>query len=337
MAKAKEEKKEKSLLEIKLLEIEKAFGKGTIRELGKTPIEPIEVISTGSLLLDHASGIGGLPKGRIVEVYSSQESSGKSTLALSAIRECQQIGGKAAIIDSEHASDLSYAKKIGVDVNKLLFSQPDTAEQAITILEKLIESESVDLIVIDSVAALTPKATLEGEVGASHMAQLARLMSQELNRLKGKISKSNCCVIFINQMRQTINTSPMGAKWVTCGGQALKFYSSIRIQLIRTKKLMDSNKVPYGIVVKAKFVKNKLADPYKEVDFAIYFTDGLSKYSDVFNAAITYGVLDKKGTWISYNKQNIAQGEFKALEYLKANNDVYKKIKQEVLEIMGEA
>lgn len=335
MAKEKEEKK-LSLLDTKLKEIEKEYGKGTIRQLGKTPIEPIKVISTGSILIDQASGIGGLPRGRIVEVFSSQESSGKTTFALSVARECQQAGGRAAIIDSEHASDLNYAKKIGVDINKLLFSQPDTAEQALGILEKLVESESVDLIIVDSVAALTPKAVLEGEVGASHMAMLARLMSQELNRVKGKVNKSNCCVIFVNQMRQTINTSPMGAKWITCGGQALKFYSSVRIQLIRTKKLQDSDKVPYGIVVKAKFVKNKLADPYKEVDFAIYFTDGLSRYSDVFNAGITYGVIDKSGSWFSYSGDKIGQGERKALEYLKANDNVYQKIKSEVMQIMGE-
>ena len=332
----KKEKKELSLLDVKLLEIEKAYGKGMIRELGKTPIEPVEIISTGSILVDKGSGIGGLPKGRITEIFSSQESSGKTTFALSVARECQLVGGKAAIIDTEHASDMGYAKKIGVNVNELLFSQPDTAEQALTILEKLVESESVDLIIVDSVAALVPEATLKGEVGDAHMAQLARLMSQELNRIKGKIRKSKCCVIFINQMRQTINPMSM-QKWITCGGQALKFYSSIRLQLVRIKKLMGSDKIPYGIVVTCKFVKNKCADPYKEVNFAIYFTDGLSKYSDIYNAAITYGVLDKKGAWISYNDKNIAQGEFKALQYLKDNDEEYKKIKSEVLQIMGDA
>jgi len=332
---AKEEKK-LSPLEIKLKEIEKLYGKGAIRELGKTPIEPVEVISTGSILVDKALGIGGLPKGRIVEVFSSQESSGKTTFALSAIRECQLSGGKCAIIDTEHACDLTYAKKIGVNVNKLLFSQPDTAEQGLTILEKLIESEAVDLIVIDSVAALTPKAVLEGDVGDSHMAQLARLMSQELNRLKGKISKSKCCVVFINQMRANIQKFGFGEKYVTSGGNALKFYSSIRIRLTRIKKLEDSQKNKYGIIVKADILKNKLADPYKITEFTIFFTDGLSKYSDILNAGLKYNIIEKSGAWISYNNQKIGQGEFKTIQFLKDNNDVYNKIKEEILQIIEE-
>lgn len=336
MPKEKKEEKKLSLLDTKLKEIEKLYGKGTIRELGKTPIEPIEVISTGSIMVDNALGIGGLPKGRIVEIFSSQESSGKTTFALSAIRECQSAGGKCAIIDSEHASDLTYAKKIGVNVNKLLLSQPDTAEEGLTILQKLVESNSVDLIVVDSVAALTPKAVLEGEVGDSHMAQLARLMSQELNRLKAKIHKSNCCVIFINQMRANIQKFGFAPKWIPSGGNALKFYASIRIQLTRIKKLEDSLKNKYGIVVKVDIIKNKLADPYKVTEFAILFMDGLSKYSDVYNAGLKYGVIEKAGAWLSYNDEKIGQGELKTLTYLKDHDDVYKKIKSEVMQIMGE-
>lgn len=329
-------KKELSNLDLKIAEISKMWGEGSIMQLGNTEPEKIDVIPTGSIMLDNALGIGGLPRGRIVEVFSSQESSAKTTLALSAIRECQAMGLKAAIIDTEHAMDLIYAKKVGVNVKNLLFSQPDTAEQALSTVEKLVESEEVALIIVDSVAALTPKTVLEGEVGSAHMADLARLMSQELNRLKAKVNKSNCCVLFINQMRQTINSFGFGEKWITCGGQALKFYSSVRIKLTRTKKLEDSQKNKYAIVVQAEIIKNKLADPYKKTEFAVYFCEGLSRYSDVFNAAITYNVLEKKGAWLCYNNENIANGEKQCLEYLKTNEEVYNKIKQEVLQIMDE-
>lgn len=337
MAKEKPNKKELSLLETKLLEIEKSYGKNTVTQLGNQNIEPYDIVSTGSLLLDKGTGIKGLPRGRIVEIFSSQESSGKTTVAWSAVREAQQSGEICAFIDTEQAADLLYAKKIGVDTKNLYFSQPDTAEQALDIVTKLVESNSFALIVIDSVAGLVPRAQAEGEVGDAHMALLARLMSQELNKLKFKIKSSNTCVLFTNQMRTNIKTMPgFGEKYLTCGGVALKFYASIRMRLSRIKKLKDASGSIYAVIVKAVFVKNKCAAPYSEVEFAIYFTEGLSRYSDIFNAAINYGVLDKCGAWISYNKKNIANGERKCLELFKNDNELYEKVKDEIIQIMDE-
>lgn len=314
-------------LETLFQSVEKQFGKGTIMRLSDESkiAQEMQVISTGALSLDVALGVGGLPKGRIIEIYGT-ESSGKTTLTLHAIAECQKKGGIAAFIDAEHALDVSYARKIGVNTLDLLVSQPDNGEQALEIADMLVRSGAVDLIVVDSVAALTPKAEIEGEMGDSHMGLQARLMSQALRKLTGSISKTNCCVIFINQVRMKIGVV-FGNPETTTGGQALKFYSSIRLEVRRAAAIKNGNDVT-GHRTKIKVVKNKVAAPFKEVEFDIMFGQGISKEGDVLDLASApeAEIIQKSGTWFTYNGERLGQGRENAKEYLREHPETLAKI-----------
>jgi recombination protein RecA len=285
--------------------IEKQFGKGTITKLNSKDKVEIEVISTGSMALNNAIGVGGIPQGRIIEIFG-QETTGKSTLCLSIISEFQKTKGIAAFIDAEQVFDVNYAKKLKVNVDDLLFCQPDCGEQGLTVAETLVESGEVGLIVIDSVAALTPRAEIEGDIGDSHMGLQARLMSQAMRKLAATIRKTNTTIIFTNQLRSKIGVM-FGSPWVTCGGNALKYYSSLRIELSRVGTVnMGEEKVASEI--KAKIVKNKVAAPYKEAKFEIYFDEGLSRLSDIIMLSLDYKILTKSGSWISYDNNNLCQG-----------------------------
>ncbi len=314
-------------LETLFQSVEKQFGKGTIMRLSDESkiAQEIQVISTGSLSLDVALGVGGIPKGRIVEVYGT-ESSGKTTLTLHAIAECQKKGGIAAFIDAEHALDVSYARKIGVNTSDLLVSQPDNGEQALEIVDMLVRSGAVDLIVIDSVAALTPRAEIEGEMGDSHMGLQARLMSQALRKLTGSISKTNCCVVFINQVRMKIGIV-FGNPETTTGGQALKFYSSIRLEVRRAAAIKNGNDTT-GHRTKVKVVKNKVAAPFKEVEFDIMFGQGISREGDVLDLASSPDaeIIQKSGTWFTYNGERLGQGRENAKEYLREHPETLAKV-----------
>jgi recombination protein RecA len=319
-------------LDLAIGAIEKQFGKGAIMRLGGAEAEKVEVISTGSLSLDIALGTGGLPRGRVVEIYGP-ESSGKTTMTLHAIANVQREGGICAFIDAEHALDTSYARKIGVNIDELLVSQPDTGEQALEIVETLVKSGAVDLIVVDSVAALTPKAELEGDMGASHMGLQARLMSQALRKLTAGISRTNCTVIFINQLRMKIGVM-FGNPETTTGGNALKFYCSVRLDIRRIASIKQGEDV-VGNRVKVKVVKNKLAAPFKEAEFDIMFSEGVSKIGDLIDLAVTAEVVKKSGSWFSYGEERLGQGREGAKEFLKANPKISHKIEVETLKHFG--
>ena len=319
-------------LDAALSQIEKQYGKGSVMKLGDNTSVNVEAIPTGSVSLDLALGIGGIPKGRIIEVYGP-ESSGKTTLALHMIAEVQKQGGIAGFIDAEHAMDPVYAKNIGVDIDNLYISQPDNGEQAMEITETMVRSGAIDIVVVDSVAALVPKAEIEGDMGDSHMGLQARLMSQALRKLTGVISKSNCTVVFINQLREKIGVM-FGNPETTTGGRALKFYASVRMDIRRTESLKANGEV-VGNHVRVKIVKNKVAPPFKEAEFDIMFGEGISKEGDLIDLAVTDGVLEKSGAWYAYLGEKIGQGRENAKAYLKANPDVCNEIEEKIREIHG--
>jgi recombination protein RecA len=306
-------------LEAALAQIDRAFGKGSAMKLGSREAVEIETISTGSLGLDIALGIGGLPRGRVVEVYGP-ESSGKTTLALHVIAEAQKNGGTAAFVDAEHALDPIYARKLGVDVDELIVSQPDTGEQALEIVDTLVRSNAVDVLVVDSVAALVPRAEIEGEMGDSHVGLQARLMSQSLRKLTGSISKSKCLVIFINQLRMKIGVM-YGNPETTTGGNALKFYASVRLDIRRTGQIKDREDI-VGNTTRVKVVKNKVAPPFKQVEFDIMYGEGISKVGEILDLGVKAGIVEKSGAWFSYDSIRIGQGRENSKTYLKENPDV---------------
>lgn len=329
------EKTERSkALDLAVSQIEKQFGRGSIMKLGKEVTEGIPVIPTGALSLDLALGVGGVPRGRVIEVFGP-EASGKTTLTLSIISQAQKRGGVAAFIDAEHAFDSTYAKKVGVNLDDLLISQPDSGEQALEITETLVRSNAVDVIVIDSVAALVPRAEIEGEMGEPHMGLQARLMSQALRKLSAAIGKSKTCVIFINQIREKIGIM-FGNPETTPGGRALKFYASVRLD-IRRKEYLKSGDTIVGNHVLAKVVKNKVAPPFRNAEFDIIYSEGISGEGSIMDVAISYGILQKQGTWISYGETKIGQGREGARAYLKQNPKLLSEIEQKVKEQAAQA
>jgi recombination protein RecA len=320
-------------IDLAVLTIEKQFGKGSIMRLGsKEAIVPISVISTGSISFDAALGVGGFPRGRVVEVFGP-ESSGKTTITLQVIAEAQKAGGMAAFVDAEHALDPTYAKKLGVDVDNLLVSQPDYGEQALEITEKLVQSNAIDVLVVDSVAALVPKAELEGEMGDSHMGVHARLMSQALRKLTGTVSKSRTCLIFINQIREKIGVM-FGNPETTTGGRALKFYSSVRVDIRRIGAIKEGEVVT-GSRTRVKVVKNKVAAPFREAEFDILYGEGISREGDLIDLAANNNIVEKSGSWYSYKSERIGQGRDNARQFLKDNKDVMAKIDAEVRKKLG--
>jgi recombination protein RecA len=328
-----DEKERNRTLTATLGQIEKQFGKGSILRLGaKEAIVPVSAISSGSISVDYALGVGGFPRGRICEVFGP-ESSGKTTIALQVIAEAQKTGGMAAFIDVEHALDPGYAKKLGVDVDNLLVSQPDFAEQALEITAALIASGSIDVLVVDSVAALVPKAELDGEMGDSHMGVQARLMSQAMRKLTGTVSKSNTCLIFINQIREKIGVM-FGNPETTTGGRALKFYSSIRADIRRIAAIKDGDTVT-GNRTKVKIVKNKVAAPFREAEFDIIYGEGVSREGDLLDLGVSNNVVEKSGSWYSYKGERIGQGRENARQFLKDNADVMAKVDAEVRKLLG--
>src|SRR5687768_882021 len=314
-------------LEAALAQIDRAFGKGSAMKLGSREAVQIETVSTGSLGLDIALGVGGLPRGRIIEIYGP-ESSGKTTLALHAVAEAQKTGGTAAFIDAEHALDPIYAKKLGVDVDELIVSQPDTGEQALEITDTLVRSNAVDILVIDSVAALVPRAEIEGEMGDSHVGLQARLMSQALRKLTGSISKSNCTVIFINQVRMKIGVM-YGNPETTTGGNALKFYASVRLDIRRTGQIKDRDDI-VGNTTRVKVVKNKVAPPFKQVEFDIMYGEGISKMGEILDLGVKAGIVEKSGAWFSHDSVRIGQGRENAKLYLKENPETAERIERAI-------
>jgi recombination protein RecA len=306
-------------LEAALAQIDRAFGKGSAMKLGQKEAMQIEAVSTGSLGLDIALGIGGLPKGRIIEVFGP-ESSGKTTLALHAIAEAQKGGGTAAFIDAEHALDPVYAKKLGVNIDELIVSQPDTGEQALEIADTLVRSNAIDVLVIDSVAALVPRAEIEGEMGDSHVGLQARLMSQALRKITGSINRSNCIVIFINQIRMKIGVM-YGSPETTTGGNALKFYASVRLDIRRTGQIKDREDI-VGNATRVKVVKNKVAPPFRQVEFDIMYGEGISKTGEILDLGVKAGIVEKSGAWFSYDSIRIGQGRENSKTFLKENPDV---------------
>ena len=317
----------KKALDAALGQIERNFGKGSVMRLGAQHHLDIEAISTGSLSLDIALGIGGIPKGRIIEIYGP-ESSGKTTMALQCVAECQKAGGTAAFIDAEHALDPVYAKKLGVDNDSLLISQPDTGEQALEIADTLVRSGAVDILVIDSVAALTPKAELEGDMGDSHVGLQARLMSQALRKLTGSISRTGCTVIFINQIRMKIGVM-FGSPETTTGGNALKFYASVRLDIRRIGQLKDKDNV-VGNQTRVKVVKNKVSPPFRTVEFDILYGEGVSKQGEILDLGVDSDLVAKSGAWYSYNGNRIGQGKEKARQFLKDNPKISDEIEQQI-------
>ncbi len=322
----------KKALEVTFAQIDKQYGSGAVMLLGQSAINSqIKSISTGSILIDHATGIGGFPQGRIIEIFGP-ESSGKTTLALHGIAQAQKQGGICAFIDAEHALDAAYATKLGINIDDLIISQPDYGEQALDIAEILVRSGAIDIIVIDSVAALVPKAELEGDMGDIHMGLQARLMSQALRKLTPVVHKSNTVFIFINQIRQNIGAMPFAKKEVTTGGNALKFYSSLRLEVRRVASL-KKNDTHFGNRIAIKVVKNKMAPPFKRVEVDLLFSEGISKELNLLDASLHYKVMAQSGSWFSFNGNKIAQGREQALQYLKENDAVASAIYQEVQEI----
>ncbi len=322
-----ESENRKKALELALSQIEKQFGKGSIMKLDGSVAKGVDAIPTGSFALDVALGVGGVPRGRVVEIFGP-ESSGKTTLTLSIIHQVQKMGGTAAFIDAEHAFDSAYAQKVGVKLEELLVSQPDTGEQALEIAETLVRSSAVDVIIIDSVAALTPRAEIEGDMGDSHMGLQARLMSQALRKLTAVINKSNTCVIFINQIRMKIGVM-FGSPETTTGGRALKFYASVRIDLRRIESIKRGEHI-IGNRVKAKIVKNKVAAPFREAEFEIHFDEGISYEADILDLAVKQGIIEKSGAWFSYGGERIGQGKDNVRKFLKNNPKIAKKIEKEI-------
>jgi recombination protein RecA len=320
-------------IDLAFAQIEKQFGKGSIMRLGsKEAIVPIAVISTGAISFDAALGVGGVPRGRVVEIFGP-ESSGKTTIALQVIAEAQKAGGMAAFVDAEHALDPGYAKKLGVDVDNLLVSQPDYGEQALEITEALVRSNAIDVLVVDSVAALVPKAELDGEMGDSHMGLQARLMSQALRKLTGTVAKSRTCLIFINQIREKIGVM-FGNPETTTGGRALKFYSSVRIDIRRIAAIKEGDVVT-GSRTRVKIVKNKVAAPFREAEFDILYGQGISREGDLLDLAVAQNILEKSGSWFSYKGERIGQGRENARTFLQENKDTLMKLDAEVRKALG--
>jgi len=320
-------------LQLTLDKIEKSYGKGTIMKLGDSAVVPVEVISTGSLTLDIALGTGGLPRGRVVEIYGP-ESSGKTTLAIHAIAEAQKAGGIAAFIDAENAFDSNYAKKLGVDIENLLVSQPDNGEQALEIAENLIRSGAIDIIVIDSVAALTPKSEIEGEMGDSKMGLQARLMSQALRKLTGTINKTGCCCIFINQLREKIGVM-FGNPETTTGGNALKFYASVRLDIRRISQIKEGDSA-VGNRTRVKVVKNKLAPPFRQAEFDIIFGLGISKVGEIIDLAVDHNIVKKSGSWFSYGETKLGQGRDAVKQLLLDNPELSEEVENKIKEALAE-
>jgi len=314
-------------LEAALAQIDRAFGKGSAMRLGDKATMQVEAVSTGSLGLDIALGVGGLPRGRVIEIYGP-ESSGKTTLALHVIAEAQKQGGMAAFVDAEHALDPVYAKKLGVDIDQLIVSQPDTGEQALEITDTLVRSNAIDVLVVDSVAALVPRAEIEGEMGDSHVGLQARLMSQSLRKLTGSISRSRCMVIFINQLRQKIGVM-YGNPETTTGGNALKFYASVRLDIRRTGQIKDRDDI-IGNTTRVKVVKNKVAPPFKQVEFDIMYGQGISKIGEVLDLGVKAGLVEKSGAWFSYDSIRIGQGRENAKTYLTENPEVADRLERAI-------
>jgi len=329
-----ENTEKKKALEMAMSQIEKQFGKGSVMKLGEFKAMEIEAIPTGALSLDIALGIGGVPRGRIIEVFGP-ESSGKTTLALHIVAEAQKMGGEAAFIDAEHALDPVYAKKLGVDIDNLIVSQPDTGEQALEITEALVRSGALDVVVVDSVAALVPKAEIDGEMGDSHMGLQARLMSQALRKLAGAINKSKTVLIFINQLREKIGVM-FGNPETTTGGRALKFYASVRMDIRKTEMMKQDGQV-IGNRVRVKVIKNKVAPPFREAEFDVLYGKGISKVGNILDMAVNLDIVEKSGAWFSYNGQRISQGRENAKRYLEEHPDIMDEIEKKVRDNFAKA
>ena len=319
-------------LQLTLDKLDKTYGKGTVMKMGDVVVEELESISSGSLTLDHALGVGGYPKGRVVEIYGP-ESSGKTTLTLHAIAECQKAGGIAAFIDAEHAFDRSYAQNLGVNIDELIISQPDNGEQALEITDNLIRSGAIDIIVIDSVAALTPRSEIEGEMGDSKMGLHARLMSQALRKLTSNISKTKCTVMFINQLREKIGVM-FGNPETTTGGNALKFYASIRLDIRRSTQIKDTNGNVLGNKTRVKVVKNKVAPPFKLSEFDIMYSKGISKMGEIIDLGVEHGIIDKSGSWFSYGETKLGQGRDSVKAILTDNPDLCDELEEKIVEAL---
>lgn len=328
---SKEKNQKDNLLDEALKQIEKQYGKGSIMRLGERANVNVDVISSGSLAIDNALGVGGFPKGRIVEIYGP-ESSGKTTLALQAIASCQKNGGKAAFIDAEHAIDPKYAQSLGVDIDNLILSQPDSGEQALEICEVLIRSGAIDLIVVDSVAALVPQAELDGEMGDSNVGLHARLMSKAMRKLAGAMNQNKCTTIFINQLREKVGIS-YGNPETTTGGRALKFYSSIRVEVRKSEAIKNGNDI-VGNKVNIKIAKNKVAPPFKTTTVEIYYGEGISHLSEVIQLAVEHDIIEKAGAWFSYNGDKIGQGQQTVRNFLKANPEIDEEITNKLKDII---
>jgi recombination protein RecA len=329
----RQEKEKLKAVELAFSQIEKQFGKGSIMRLGqKGAIQPIETISTGAISIDYALGVGGVPRGRVIEIFGP-ESSGKTTLSLQIVAEAQKLGGTAAFVDAEHALDAAYAKKLGVDIDNLLVSQPDNGEQALEIVEVLIRSNGVDVVVVDSVAALVPKAEIEGEMGDAQMGLQARLMSQALRKLTGAVSKSKTSLIFINQLREKIGVM-FGNPETTTGGRALKFYSSVRMDIRRIASIKDGDAVVGGRT-RVKVVKNKVAPPFREAEFDVMYGEGISKTGDLLDLAVDKRIVEKSGAWFAYSGERLGQGRENAKQFLKDNPETFKAIDEKVRKELG--
>lgn len=321
-------------LQVTLDRLDKSYGKGSVMRMGDEPVEKLEVIKSGSVTLDRALGVGGFPKGRVIEIYGP-ESSGKTTLAIHAVAEAQKNGGIAAIIDAEHAFDQFYAKNLGVDIDNLLISQPDNGEQALEIADNLIRSGAIDILVIDSVAALTPKAEIEGEMGDNQMGLQARLMSKALRKLTGSISKANTCCIFINQLREKIGVM-FGNPETTTGGNALKFYASVRLDIRRSTQIKSSEAEVMGNKTRVKVVKNKVAPPFRTTEFDIMYGEGISKIGEIIDLGVNYEIIKKSGSWFSYGDTKIGQGRDAVKNLLQDNPELMEELEQKIMDTLKE-